>query len=249
MEEIINMSPDELYTKAIAFKQIKNYNNYSIYMTMAANYDHHQAINFLDDHDTEEIQKQDHSITFPFYERTKDFTYSSFYLAYMYHDGIGVEKNYQKAIELYMHAIEKGHACAMNNLAHMYYNGLGVEKNYQKAIELYMHAIEKEHAIEKVNKHALEQLTILYRNHKSSFDKKDIIDFFLVKYPDNLKTIFDYDSDTISYLQENYAIKKENQALKKINKELMDHINLSPGGTEYFEVLNEWKNKLQDNNK
>ena len=115
------------------------------------------------------------------------------------------------------------------------------EIDYQKAIELYKQAIEKGDML------ALENLTELYRDHKSLFNKKDIIDFFLFKYPDNLKTIFNYDSDMISCLQENYIIRKENSELKKINKELTDHINLSPGGTEYFEVVNEWKNKLQCN--
>ena len=244
MEEIINMSPDGLYTKAIEFKQLNDYNNYYIYMTMAANHDHPEAINCLKtDYKTHEHLKQDHNITFPFYDQTKHFSYSSHYLANMYETGYVVEKDYQKAIDLYMRAIEKGHVSSMNNLAIIYHNGVGVEKNYQKAIDLYICAIERG------SNCALYNLTILYRDNKSLFDKNDIINFFLVKYPDNLKTIFGYDSDTISYLQENYATKKENQELKKINKELMDHINLSPGGTEYFEVLNEWKNKLQDNNK
>ena len=276
MEEIINMPMDKLYSKAIKFKQINDYNNYYIYMTMAANYNHSEAINCLmEDYYAKENLKQDHMVTFSFYEQTNDLTYSMNYLANMYKNGNGVEQNYQKAIELYMRANEKGNVCAMNNLAFMYRNGNGVEQNYQKAIELYMRAIEKgnltsmnnlahmyqngngldknyqkaielyKQAIEKGSTFALENLTRLYRKHKSLFNKKEIIDFFLAKYPDNLKTIFNYDSDMISCLQENYIIRKENSELKKINKELTDHINLSPGGNEYFEVVNEWKNKLQ----
>ena len=222
MEEIINMSPDELYTKAIAFKQINDHNNYYIHMTMAANYGHSEAITCLDaDYFTWENLTQNHSVTFSFYEQTKDFTYSLHYLAYMYRHGLGVEADHQKAIELYMRCVEEGKwAHSMNDLAMMYEHGIGVEKNYQKASGLYMRAIERG------NKNAWGNLIDLYKCHKSLFM-----------------------NEMISYLQENLAIKKENHELKKINKELMDHINLSPGGTEYFEVLNEWKNKLQDNNK
>ena len=269
MEEIINMPAEKLYSKAIEFKQINDYNNYYIHMTMAANYDHFEAINCLEEnYEANENLKQDHSITFSFYEQTNDFIYSANYLAYMYYNGLHAEKNYQKTIELYTWAVEKGCANSMNNLALMYEQGDGVEKNYQKAIELYKQAIEKRYrhsmnnlalmyergdgveknyqkaielykqAIEKGCGYSMNNLTDLYRNHKSLFNKNDIIDFFLFKYPDNLKIIFNYDSDMISCLQ-------ENQELKKINKELTDHINLSPGGTEYFEVVNEWKNKLQ----
>ena len=243
MEEIINMSPDGLYTKAIEFKQLNDYNNYYIYMTMAANYDHPEAINCLEtDYYAGINQKQDHNITFPFYEQTNNLSYSMNYLANMYQNGYGVEKNYDKAIDLYIRAIEKRNPCAMNNLAFMYEHGNGVKKDYRKAIELYMRAIEKG------SKNSLLPLTCLYIHHKSLFNIDDIIDFFLVNKPKNLGIILN-GSDAIPYLQENRTMKKENQELKKINKELMDHINLSPGGTEYFEILNEWKNRLQHDGK
>ena len=312
MEEIINMPVDKLYSKAIEFKQINDHNNYYMYMTMAANYDHPEAINCLtEDYSRDENLLQDHIVTFPFYEQTKNFSYSSNYLACMYRDGNGVKQNYQKAIEFYMRAIEKGNSKAMhhlaymyvrgtgvkqnykkaiklytlaikkgnsksmNNLAHMYQSGNGVERNYQKAINLYIRAIEKElpasmnnlatmyrngngvkqnyqkavelytRAIEKGSTSALANLTNLYQAHKSLFDKNDIIDFFLVKYPDNLKTIFNYNSDMILCLQEKYTMREKIQELEKTNKELIHHINLSPGGPEYFEVMNEWKHKLQ----
>ena len=317
MEEIINMPVDKLYSKAFEFKQINDYNNYYMYMTMAANHGHPETISCLiEDYYQDGNLLQDHIVTFPFYEQTKNFSYSSNYLACMYRDGYGVEQNLQKAIEFYMHAIRKENIIAMHHLARIYKNGYGVEKNYQKAIELYTLAIEKgreysmnnlakknmyqnsdrleqnyqkaiesytraiekrrgssmnnlaimyengngveqnyqkaielyKQAIEKESMHALKNLTTLYRDHQSLFNRKDIIDFFLFKYPDNLETIFNYDSDMISCLQENHELKKcllENQELKKINKELIDHINFSPGGTEYFEIVNEWKNKLQ----
>ena len=312
MEEIINMPVDKLYSKAMEFKQINDHNNYYMYMTMAANYDHPEAINCLTEGYSQDGNLlQDHIVTFPFYEQTKNFSYSSNYLAFMYRTGTGVkqnnqkaiefymraiekgnsksmnnlatmyitgntvEQNYQKAIELYTRAIEKGNSSSMNNLAHMYQNGYGLGQNNQKAIELYMRAIEKGNltsmnnlarmyqngngldknyqkaielytlAIEKGCTNALANLTDLYRQHISSFNKKDIIDFFLVKYPDSLKIIFNYSSDMILCLQEKYMMEKANKELEKKNKELTDHINLSPGGPEYFEVMNEWKHKLQ----
>ena len=45
--------------------------------------------------------------------------------------------SYQKAIELYTKAAEKGCNTAMNKLGDMYYYGHGVDKDYTKAIELY----------------------------------------------------------------------------------------------------------------
>ena len=283
MEEIINMPVDKLYSKAVEWKQINDYNNYYIYMTMAANYGHSEAIKSLsEDFISGGNLLQDHIVTLPFYEQTNKFNYSSHYLAYMYKTGRGIEKDYQKAVELYTRAIEKGNSHSMNNLGYMYYNGHGVEQNYQKAIELYTLAIEKGNlssmnnlaimyndgngveqnyqkaielytrAIEKGCMDSLENLTSLYQDHKSLFNKKDIIDFFLIKYPNNLKTIFGYDSDMILCLQEKYIMEEKIRELEKTNKEfektikeLADHINLSPGGTEYFEVMDEWKQKSQ----
>jgi len=51
-----------------------------------------------------------------------------------------IQKNYPKAIEYYMIAIEYENNKAMNNLGNYYYN---IEKNYPKAIEYYTMAIEK----------------------------------------------------------------------------------------------------------
>jgi TPR repeat protein len=60
-----------------------------------------------------------------------------------YYKGIGVKKDYKKAIELYQMAVDKGHSCAMYNLGYMYYHGKGVQQNYSKAIELYQMAVDK----------------------------------------------------------------------------------------------------------
>ena len=48
----------------------------------------------------------------------------------MYYNGLGVEKDYQKAKEWYEKAAAQGNARAQTNLGDMYYNGEGVSQNY-----------------------------------------------------------------------------------------------------------------------
>lgn len=145
MENIMSMSPEELYIKAIKFKDVDDYDNYFIHMTMAANFKHPGAIYHLheDYHHCTHL-KQNHAKTIFFYELTKEFSYSMTYLGSMYDAGIGTEKNHHKASELYIAAIQQVNVIAMNNLASLYETGNGVKQNYSKAIELYSRAIEQE---------------------------------------------------------------------------------------------------------
>ncbi|RHZ79915.1 hypothetical protein Glove_140g68 [Diversispora epigaea] len=64
-------------------------------------------------------------------------------LAYMYFDGIGVEKDTKKAFQIYYKLAFKGSLIALNTVAYCYDNGLGVEKNEEKAFELYLKSAEK----------------------------------------------------------------------------------------------------------
>src|SRR5437763_14330054 len=59
-----------------------------------------------------------------------------------YENGIRVEKDIEKAIELYKRAVEQGNAAAQYNLGYCYQHGIGVEKDTGKAIELYHQAAE-----------------------------------------------------------------------------------------------------------
>jgi len=59
------------------------------------------------------------------------------YLGYMYSNGYGVEKDYNKAVEYYTISHNSGNIIASHNLGFMYLNGYGVEKDYNKAIEYY----------------------------------------------------------------------------------------------------------------
>ena len=65
------------------------------------------------------------------------------HLGFMYEYGNGVEKNEQKAVELYKKACDGGEVHGCTNLGVMYEYAIGVEKNEQKAVELYKKACDK----------------------------------------------------------------------------------------------------------
>ena len=54
-----------------------------------------------------------------------------------YAHGLGIEKNHEKAIELYKLSAKQGNIQAQISLAFLYKQGLGTEINYVKAFELY----------------------------------------------------------------------------------------------------------------
>ncbi|RHZ75050.1 hypothetical protein Glove_217g5 [Diversispora epigaea] len=64
-------------------------------------------------------------------------------LADMYLYGQGVEKNTNKAFQIYSKAAEEGSYIALNCMAYCYEFGFGVEKNEEKAFELYLKSAEK----------------------------------------------------------------------------------------------------------
>jgi len=63
-------------------------------------------------------------------------------LAMLYATGDGVEKNLQKAFDLYTQASKKGSSVAQLNLGFYYESGVHVKQDYSKAAELYTQAIE-----------------------------------------------------------------------------------------------------------
>lgn len=63
-------------------------------------------------------------------------------LAWMYHTGNGVEKNLDKALELYRKAADQGHSIAQNNLGVFYEKGLNVPKNEKTAAQWYRKAAD-----------------------------------------------------------------------------------------------------------
>ena len=65
---------------------------------------------------------------------------AAFYLATLYENGKGVEKDMQKAIELYTKSADAGYGTAQSYLGDIYYEGRGIEQNYTKAVEYYLNA-------------------------------------------------------------------------------------------------------------
>ena len=64
------------------------------------------------------------------------------YLGAMYEYGNGVEKNQQKAAQLYKKACDGGNMRGCRNLGVMYEEGDGVEKDLGKAAELFKKACD-----------------------------------------------------------------------------------------------------------
>lgn len=68
--------------------------------------------------------------------------YADYYLATFYENGIGIEKDEDKAITLYKKSAEKGCSWAMCLLGDMYYEGNYVQKDVFQAVKYYLHANE-----------------------------------------------------------------------------------------------------------
>ena len=140
MDLIYSLSGKELYDQAIIFRQNKDYDNYMIYITMAANYDYQEAIDII--YQCDLYKKQNYNRTLKFYEETANNpnlknSYSVHFLAYMYYHGLGVRYNNSKAAELYMIAIKKGNFQSLHNL--LFCVNLSID--YEKIIRIYEKAI------------------------------------------------------------------------------------------------------------
>lgn len=64
-------------------------------------------------------------------------------VAFFYHEGAGIEQNYEKAFEWAKKSADQGDANGQYNLADFYFHGEGVTQNYEKAIELWTKAAEQ----------------------------------------------------------------------------------------------------------
>ena len=87
-------------------------------------------------------------------------------LGVMYAKGEGVEKDLDKAAELYEQAAAQGEVAAQYNLGIMYKDGIGVEKDLHKAAEFYKQAAAQGHAPAQCN------LGVRYQNGEGM--KKDL---------------------------------------------------------------------------
>lgn len=64
------------------------------------------------------------------------------YLAEILDKGIGVEQDYDKAMELHKKTVELGYESAYWNVGRRYYSGIGVEKDYAEAVKWFEKAAE-----------------------------------------------------------------------------------------------------------
>jgi len=69
----------------------------------------------------------------------------------LFYKGIGVEKDFKKAVLWFRRAAEKGHAVAQYNLGIMTYLGQGVDQDYRQAAEWFRRAGEQDHAAAQYN--------------------------------------------------------------------------------------------------
>lgn len=72
-------------------------------------------------------------------------------LGLCYHLGMGVQKDFTKAFELYLRASKFNYAPAWNNLGYSYDNGTGVKKDYTQAVRNYLVAAELRYAAAQSN--------------------------------------------------------------------------------------------------
>ena len=67
-------------------------------------------------------------------------------LGEMYVEGLAVDQDYGKAVELYRKAADQGDASAQTNLGWCYQNGKGVEKDFKEAVKWYREAVDQGNA-------------------------------------------------------------------------------------------------------
>ncbi|RHZ66044.1 hypothetical protein Glove_309g20 [Diversispora epigaea] len=83
----------------------------------------------------------DSSSLMKLYNINKEF--GNMFLADMYLDGIGVEKDVKKAYQIYSKLANEESFIALTEIAYYYEKGFGVEKNEEKAFELFLKSAEK----------------------------------------------------------------------------------------------------------
>lgn len=74
-----------------------------------------------------------------------------FLLGYLYENGRGLPRDYEKAAENYQAAALQSLSLAQNNLGKLYELGLGVPKNNRKAFELYLAAAQQGNPVARLN--------------------------------------------------------------------------------------------------
>lgn len=274
MQDLYYLSAEEFYNRAIEFKLKNDYDNYAIYMIMAANYGNDKAIDFFKGR---KIIKQNIIFTLKFYiDSAYDVSldknsYSIWFLGYIYCSGLGVERNYDKAIELYKKAIDKGCNRSLVGLGFCYeqigkyddavkiyelgitkkiygcYNNLAIlyKRGHGVTIDLdkaeYLYHI----AIERNHKQAFINLILLYKTPYFANKIGHVIQYLnKINRLDKITDIYTLDEFLISVIKKYYALEAENAILKTKINDLETHIAASPDGTLYLEAKKQWDARI-----
>ena len=64
-------------------------------------------------------------------------------IGWLYHQGLSVEKDLEKAAEWYRKAAEQEYVIAQHNLGTMYEHGWGIEQSYAEAVKWYQFGVDK----------------------------------------------------------------------------------------------------------
>lgn len=143
------LTPVELYNKAVAFDRDKKYSEAAPLFRQAAEKGHADAQNFLGTYYAEGnyVTKSEYEAV-KWYKKAADQgnKYAQCNLAYRYLNGEGgVEKSDEKALELYQKAAEQGLVSAQYKLGGLYSKYIGTH-NKVKSFEWYKKAADQKHA-------------------------------------------------------------------------------------------------------
>ena len=70
------------------------------------------------------------------------FADAQYYMARCYHNGHGVEQNYEEEAAYYQKAARQGHTDALYNMGYCHMNGVGVEENVELAAQCFKKAAQ-----------------------------------------------------------------------------------------------------------
>ncbi|MCQ2914952.1 MAG: sel1 repeat family protein [Alphaproteobacteria bacterium] len=92
------------------------------------------------------LKEEDYTFAIKEFNRlisTENNEEARYQLALLYEQGIGLEENKDKALNMFKQAAQNGNEKAALKLGNAYYTGKGLEKNYADAINWYMKAAQK----------------------------------------------------------------------------------------------------------
>ena len=127
-----------MYKQALEYKAKEDWNNYLICLLESDEIEANKELHLFY-RVTKWYSKTNLTHILPTIQKLidKNNNEAQYLLGYMYHYGIIVKENYEKAIHYYTLSANQGHSSGQNNLGYMYHYGLGIEQNYEKAIYYY----------------------------------------------------------------------------------------------------------------